>query len=184
VIATGGRATVRGASKFHPMPIRGCEQAFVIDHERAVIDADRLPDPVIVLDAVGHIEAIGIGELLASHGKVVTVVTPLPMPMLLDRETMGAALPRAVRAGMRWRPNTVLGAIGEHSVTLVDTLSGHPEVISPVGTVVIRTHGLPNDELYFALRQHVAEVARVGDAVAVRPVDRAIFDGHVVGRSL
>jgi pyruvate/2-oxoglutarate dehydrogenase complex dihydrolipoamide dehydrogenase (E3) component len=184
VIATGGRANVTGASKFHPMPIRGSDQAFVIDHERAVIDAEHLPDPVIVLDAVGHIEAIGVGELLASLGKTVTVVTPLPMPMLLDRETMGVALPRAVRAGMRWRPNTVLGAIGEHSVTLVDTLSGQAETMSPVHTAVIRTHGLPNDALYFALRRQVTEVARVGDAIAVRPVDRAIFDGHVVGRAL
>lgn len=184
VIATGGRATVFGASKFHPMPIRGCEQTFVIDHEQALIDVATLPDPVIILDAVGHIEAIGIGELLASLGKTVTVVTPLPMPMLLDRETMGAALPRAARAGMRWRPNTVLATIGEHSVTLIDTLSGQAETVAPLGTVVIRTHGLPNDELYFALRERVAEVARVGDAVAVRPVDRAIFDGHVVGRAL
>lgn len=183
VVATGGRATVAGASKFHPMPIPGSEQDFVIDHEHALIDAADLPDPIVVLDAVGHIEAIGIGELLASLGKTVTVVTPLPMPMLLDRETMGSALPRAVRAGMVWRPNTVLGAIGDHSVTLVDALSGRPETM-PVGTVVIRTHGVPNDELYFALRQRVGEVARVGDAVAVRPVDRAIFDGHVVGRSL
>jgi len=85
---------------------------------------------------------------------------------------------------MRWRPNTVIGAIGEHSVILIDTLSGQSETINPVGTVVIRTHGLPNDALYFALRREVSEVARVGDAVAVRPVDRAIFDGHVVGRSL
>jgi hypothetical protein len=184
VIATGGHATVSGASKFHPMPIRGSERDFVLDHERAVRDAARLPDPVIILDAVGHIEAIGIGELLANEGKSVTVVTPLPMPVLLDRETMGAALPRAVRAGMRWRPNTALAAIGDHDVTLVDTLSGQPETIRPVGTVVIRTHGLPNDALYFALREQIAEVARVGDAVAVRPVDRAIFDGHVVGRAL
>lgn len=166
------------------MPIRGCERDFVIDHEQALIDAERLPDPVVILDAVGHIEAIGIGELLATLGKAVVVATPLPMPMLLDRETMGCALPRAVRAGMRWRPNTVLGAIGDRNVTLIDTLSGQAETVSPVATVVIRTHGLPNDELYFALREKVSEVARVGDAVAVRPVDRAIFDGHVVGRSL
>jgi hypothetical protein len=30
----------------------------------------------------------------------------------------------------------------------------------------------------------VPEVIRVGDAVAVRPADRAIFDGHLAGRQL
>jgi hypothetical protein len=54
----------------------------------------------------------------------------------------------------------------------------------PADTVVIRTHGLSNDELYFALQDRVPEVVRVGDAVAARPADRAIFDGHRVGRAL
>ena len=35
--------------------------------------------------------------------------------------------------------------------------------------------------LYFALQRKVPEVIRVGDAVAVRPADRAIFDGRMDG---
>ena len=50
--------------------------------------------------------------------------------------------------------------------------------------MVIRTNGLPNDELYFALQGKVSEVIRVGDAIAVRPADRAIFDGHMTARRL
>jgi hypothetical protein len=49
---------------------------------------------------------------------------------------------------------------------------------------VIRTHGLPVDALYFALRDRVEDVVRVGDAIAVRTVDRAIFDGHAAGRRI
>ena len=48
---------------------------------------------------------------------------------------------------------------------------------------MIRTHGLPEDALYQALRGRV-EVLRVGDAVAVRNVDRAIYDGHLAGRQV
>ncbi len=48
----------------------------------------------------------------------------------------------------------------------------------------MRTHGLPEDTLYFELRDRVAQVVRVGDAVAVRPADRAIFDGHLAARQL
>ncbi|MBI1818244.1 MAG: FAD-dependent oxidoreductase [Deltaproteobacteria bacterium] len=184
VVATGGRATKLGTSKFFPMPVAGSEQDFVIDHEQALLAADTLGDRIIIFDAVGHIEAIGLGELLASRGANVTVVTTLPMPINLDRETMGYALPRAVRAGMRWRPNTALGMIGDHAVTLVDTLSRQLEQIERVDTVVIRTNGLPNDELYFALKDQVPEVIRIGDAVAVRLADRAIFDGHMAGRTL
>ena len=50
--------------------------------------------------------------------------------------------------------------------------------------VVIRTHGRAASELYFALEGKVEELHRVGDAVAVRYVDRAVFDGHLAGRAV
>jgi hypothetical protein len=183
VVATGARATTSGASKWHPMPVPGSDQPFVIDHERALVEADGLGGRVVILDVVGHIEAIGLGERLATAGAEVTVACPLPTPMLLDPETMAAALPRMARAGARWRPNTAMISIGDHEVTLIDTLSLAIETL-PADSVVIRTHGLPNDDLYFALDGRVPEAMRVGDAVAARPADRAIFDGHRAGRAL
>jgi 2,4-dienoyl-CoA reductase-like NADH-dependent reductase (Old Yellow Enzyme family) len=184
VIATGGRATKDGAAKWHPLPIPGSEQDFVVDHEQALADPDALGRRVVILDAVGHIEGIGLAELLASRGVEVTLATPLPQPLVLDAETAGMALPRAVRAGATWSPYTALAAIGAHEVTLVDLLAGTTRAVARVDTVVIRTHGLPNDELYFALQGEVPELVRVGDAVAVRTADRAIFDGHMAGRGL
>jgi 2,4-dienoyl-CoA reductase-like NADH-dependent reductase (Old Yellow Enzyme family) len=184
IVATGGRASKTAAAKGPPMPVRGSEQRFVLDHETALQQVETLGKRVVILDIVGHIEAIGLGELLARQGVEVTVVTPFPLPICLDRETLGYALPRAVQAGMRWRPNTAIAAIGEHEVTLVDVLSRRPEQIAGVDTVVVRTHGVADDGLYFALRDRVPEVVRVGDAVAVRTCDRAIFDGHMAGRTL
>jgi 2,4-dienoyl-CoA reductase-like NADH-dependent reductase (Old Yellow Enzyme family) len=184
VAATGGRPSTVAVSKWHRLPVPGSEQPFVLDHERALLEAERLGPRIVVLDAVGHIEGIGLGHLLATLGKDVTVVHPLPAPILLDAETLACALPLAVRAGMRWRPSTALAAIGDHQVTLVDVLSQRAEIVSPVDQVVIRTHGEPEAALYFALREHVPEVIRVGDAVAVRLADRAIHDGHLAGRRL
>ncbi|HJQ83440.1 MAG TPA: FAD-dependent oxidoreductase [Candidatus Binatia bacterium] len=184
VVATGALASTTAPSKLHPLPVPGAERDFVVDHERAVADPGALGRRVVVLDAVGHIEAIGLGHLLAERGVEVTVVTPLAIPVLLDPETLACALPLAVRAGMRWRPSTVLAAVGEHEVTLVDALSGRAERVGDVDTVVIRTHGVANAALYFALRGRVPELVRVGDAVAARLADRAIFDGHVAGRQI
>jgi len=116
-------------------------------------------------------------------GRDVTVVTPLATPILLDAETVAHALPLAARAGIRWRPSTVLAAIGEHDVTLVDALTQRAETV-PVDAVVVRTHGVADGALYLALEGRVPEVVRVGDAVAVRFADRAIFDGHMTGRRL
>lgn len=187
VVATGGRATTTTPSKWHPLPVAGSDQPWVVDHEQALRDA--LADPaslgqrVVILDAVGDIAAIGLGHLLATAGIDVTAVTPLPNPILVDNETNSRALPRAARAGMTWRPNTALVAIGDHEVTLADALTYAMETL-PADTVVIRTHGEPEDGLYFALREAVPEVVRIGDAVAVRWVDRAIFDGHLAARHI
>jgi 2,4-dienoyl-CoA reductase-like NADH-dependent reductase (Old Yellow Enzyme family) len=186
VVATGGVADKGIKAKYHPTPVLGWEQDWVLDHEDALVRAlvGELQGTVVVLDAVGHIEAIGLGEVLGSQGVDVTVVTALPAPILLDPETQAAALPRAVRAGMAWRPNTVLGAIGDHEVTLVDALSRAIEQVTGVDWVVIRTHGRPDDALYHELLGEGPEVVRVGDAVAVRPADRAIWDGHQAARAL
>jgi pyruvate/2-oxoglutarate dehydrogenase complex dihydrolipoamide dehydrogenase (E3) component len=97
VIATGGRATVDTPSKSHPMPIAGSDQPWVVDHETAIREAESIGQRVVIVDAIGHIEAIGVGHLLAERGRDVSVVTPLATPLLLDAETMQKALPRAVR---------------------------------------------------------------------------------------
>lgn len=188
VIATGGLPTKSGHSAYHPMPVLGSEQEWVYDHvtalQIALADPDRLGARIVILDAVGHVQAVGLGELLASQGREAICVCPLPMLMGADGETGMAALPRAVRAGMQWRPNTAMAAIGDHDVTVVDVLSMTFDTIPDVDSVVIRTTGLPNDALATALEGRIEDLHVIGDAIAVRPADRAIFEGHRVGRTL
>jgi hypothetical protein len=97
---------------------------------------------------------------------------------------MARALPRMVRAGAAWRPNTILAAIGDHEVTTVDTLARTFDTIADVDTVVIRAHGVADSAIAVELRELVSEVHVVGDALAARWIDRAVFDGHRVGRAL
>jgi pyruvate/2-oxoglutarate dehydrogenase complex dihydrolipoamide dehydrogenase (E3) component len=183
IVATGGRATTTEPSKSHPFPLPGLDQAWVIDHERAITQRASLGERVLVLDAVGDIAAIGVAHLLAEGGHQVTCATPLASPVLLDAETLQKALPRAVRAGVRWRPNTALAMAGDREAVLVDVLARTPETV-PVDHLVIRTHGVPVAGLASSLTGHVPQVITVGDAVAVRWADRAIFDGHIAGRAV
>jgi 2,4-dienoyl-CoA reductase-like NADH-dependent reductase (Old Yellow Enzyme family) len=184
VVATGAQATTTNHSKWHPLPIEGGDQPWVITDVDAVRDPGAAGANVVVLDAVGDINAIGIGELLAATGRSVQVLSPLPSPMLLDPETMARALPRLVRAGARWRPNTIVASIGDHEVTTIDTLARSFDTIAPVDTVVVRTHHVADASLADALRDRLPAVHVVGDAVAARWVDRAIFDGHRAGRTI
>jgi len=96
---------------------------------------------------------------------------------------MQKALPRAVRAGVRWMPNTAVVAIGDHEVTVANVMSYAIETLL-ADHVVIRTHGIANDALFNELRDDVPEIVRVGDAVVPRLADRAIYDGHLAARAL
>ena len=69
IVATGGRATTQGLAKWWSMPVPGSEQAFVIDHERALREHASLGPRVVIFDVVGHIEGPGLAELLASRGR-------------------------------------------------------------------------------------------------------------------
>ena len=137
----------------------------------------------MILDAVGDIAAIGLGHLLAFGGTQVTAVSPLPSPILsTTRPTHGRCHARRAPGWCggrtpRW------SQIGDHTVTLADALTYKMETLD-ADTVVIRTHGEPVADLYFALPDQVPEVVRIGDAVAVRWADRAIFDGHLAARAL
>ena len=155
IVATGGHATKDGRSAYHPMPVPGAEQDWVLDTvealRRAEEEPDRLGARVVVLEAVGHVQGVGLGELLARQGRQTTVVSTLPVLLACDGETQAAILPRAVQAGMVWRPSTALGAIGDHEVTLIDVLSHRAET-QPADTVVIVTNGVPDASLHRALR--------------------------------
>ena len=183
IVATGGMPTTRSWAANHELPLPGSDDASVVDHETAIADPEALGANVVVLDLVGHIEGVGLAELLASSGRAVTLVSPLGGLPLLDSVTAGTALRRAVRAGAVWLPNGTITAVRPGEADVVDGLSGETRTI-PADTVVVRAFGLPADDLYFALLGKVADVVRVGDAVAVRTADRAIFDGHLAGRAV
>ena len=181
VIAAGGAATTAFPATFYSAPVPGGDLSHVVTHEVAVAAPDRLGRRVVIADVVGHVEGIGIAELLASTGRTVVLSMPFPAPPNLDGETAGPALSRAVRAGAIWRPQTLIESIASEKVRLRDMLSGRVDTVD-ADSVVVRTHGRPLDALYHEARALGLDVVRVGDAVAPRTADRAIYDGHIAGR--
>ena len=158
----------------------------MLDHESgAARRSIELGARVVIFDVVGHIEAIGLGELLARRGVEVdrgdAVRDADAASIARPPATPCRAPPRPACAG---GPTPALVAIGDARVTLLDVFSRRTETVADVDRVVIRTHGVADDALYFALLGRVPEVVRVGDAVAVRWADRAIFDGHMAGRAV
>jgi hypothetical protein len=69
-------------------------------------------------------------------------------------------------------------------VGLFNLYTGAPDAIEGVDTVVLATGPTANDELYLALKGQLANVRRIGDCVAPRKLDHAIYEGELAGREL
>ena len=190
IVATGATARASSHSKWHPDVI-GADDPMVIDHETALRRAiGEDPGPigpnVVILDSVGHIEGVALAELLAEQGHTVALAMPMASPMLLDPETMPVALGRARRRGVEFLPFTLVPVVSStDGVMVVDALARQPDTRTDVDTVVIRSHEVAiGSELADELREAGIETHLVGDAVAARLADRAIFDGHLAGRAV
>ena len=79
----------------------------------------------------------------------------------------------------------LIGGFSAKGITSAGTLSREgfrriaEEFLAPV-----RTHHKSVDALYFALKDLGLNVHRVGDAVACRKLDHAIYEGYLAGREL
>ncbi len=74
--------------------------------------------------------------------------------------------------------------ISGSTVTLFDKLMKTERKIEGVDNVVWIGNNRPNDELYFELKSLGLNIRRIGDCVAPRSIDYAIWEGEQVGRAI
>jgi hypothetical protein len=140
---------------------------------------------VIVVDGNGHWEAAGTAEFLADAGCEVEIVTYRPV-VGHDLESTNFALfcQRAGQKGIAFTPFTELKAIEPERVLLLHSLSGEERWVEGIDAVVPVLPRRSRDDLYFALRdlvaQHGADVQleRLGDAAASRLIQLVLTEAH------
>ena len=143
------------------------------------------PGPVVLLDDVGHMEAMGVAQHLTERGCQVTVVTRFSELASEIRPAWAtwSGKEHLARAGVVLLARTFISAIGDGSVT-VSPLDGGADVEVPAAAVVHVTFHEPNLELAGALAAVVGEVHVVGEARTQRFLTASIRDGFEAGRNL
>jgi hypothetical protein len=189
VVATGSTWETTGRSVHVPATDRvvRADGAHVIDPISAISDPESCGRNVVIADDNGTYLPLGLAEQLASTGRDVTIVTPLAgVGSKLGAELtaeLGWAYPRIVRAGVKVRPYSYVQRIEAGTAVIGSVWGEEPETMAAdtVITVLLRK---ANDGLFLELYAQDQDVQRIGDCLAPRELDHALFEGARVGHAL
>ncbi|NJO55170.1 MAG: hypothetical protein HC834_01155, partial [Rhodospirillales bacterium] len=144
------------------------------------------PGKAVIIDRIGDPVGMGVAERLAEEGWRVEVVTS---DMFVgQRLTASLELTpwnqRAAAKGIAFRPQIKVGKLANRQLVGNDAFDRREIVIDDVDLVVPVVHEVPDEALYFALKQAGQRVFRAGDCVAPRYMSQAILEGYRAGREV
>ena len=141
---------------------------------------------VLVIDGIGFHDTTGVAEALAERGASVEVVTASlyvggDLGTTLDYEHWSR---RMGEMGATLTPDTVILAVGDHTIDGLDVYTGEPRHWESIDALVVGYPAVADDGLYFELRDRHPSVQRVGDCVAPRRAQAAVIEGNFAARAL
>jgi mycofactocin system FadH/OYE family oxidoreductase 2 len=188
VVATGAVPSRTGFSSVNPLveTLPGVDQETVLTGWDVLLGDRPLGKRVVVLDDDGTRAVAGVCEVLLDRGSEVELVSRWNalFPTTLTTLDMAHLYSRLLGKGLDYRLNAWASAIEGDRLTVFNLYTGAAETIEGVDTVVLAAGSKANDDLYIALKGRVANLHRIGDCVAPRKLDHAIYEGYLAGREL
>ncbi len=185
IIATGSLPRVNGFQIAAPgEPAKGTELPHVISSTDLLTRKDiTFGQTALILDDIGHYEAIAAAEYLITKGVAVTWVTRFSMfaPQADSFSRATPALERLFMGEFELLTRHHLAEVrpGECSVR---PLQGARLRTVPADHVIMVQPGEPLRDIYNDLRGTIPGLTIIGDAATPRDVQFAISEGHMAGR--
>lgn len=140
---------------------------------------------VVVIDTRGLHPGSDVSEILLDNGNRVEMATTAPYAgSNLQPLVWRKIYERLLNKGLVVAGFTEVVGLGEGSVTLRSTVTGREESREGVDVVVFADYRRAMDGLYRELKGRVGELYAVGDCLAPRTVEQAMYEGHGVGRRI
>ena len=140
---------------------------------------------VVVVDTRGLHPGSDVSEILLDHGNRVEMATTAPYAgSNLQPLVWRMIYERLLNKGLVVSAFTEMAGLGEGSVTLRSTVTGREENREGVDAVVFADTRRAMDGLYRQLKDRVEELYAVGDCLAPRTAEQAMYEGHKVGRGI
>ncbi len=186
IIATGSTPRVDGVQASNPGdPATGVDQPHVVSSIDLLTGGRPNPGQhALVVDDVGHYEALGVAEELIQRGCEVTFVTRHTAigyqldAMFMTAPTLGRMPHNRLHLHSRYR----LTSIEKDTATIEPiydaTYDNSAKLTVKADTVVLVSHNRSNSDLYDALEAKGVNAFVVGDARNPRTMQEAIGEGY------
>lgn len=191
VLATGSTWRADGVGRAADRPIPHDNTVKILTPDQ-IMDGELPADgPVLVYDDDHYYMGSVIAEKLAKAGHSVTLATPAAEISAFTANTL--ELSRVTRrldeAGVHMLTHSVLGKISGERALLVHAHTAKAHEIH-VATIVMVTARLPNEQLYYDLKEEakgnidggIKSVGRIGDCLAPAAIFQAVYTGHKYAR--
>jgi NADPH-dependent 2,4-dienoyl-CoA reductase/sulfur reductase-like enzyme len=182
IVATGSKP------KAHP--VGGADGPGVCNVWQVLDQEVEVGQNVCLIDYDGHHRATATAEYLADQGKTVHIICSSLFigAELGPTQDLYLTRQRLLQKGVTFTPDIavmeVSGEIGNKTIKGFNVYNNVWDEWSGYDTLVLAMGQAADEDLYFALKGKVKELHRIGDCVAPRKVDMAIWEGHELGRTL
>jgi thioredoxin reductase len=182
IIATGSQPKAQ--------PVGGAEGPGIFNVWQVLNGEADLGENVCLIDYDGHHRASATAEFLANLGKKVHMITSSLFvgAELGPTQDLYLARQRLLQKGVSFTPDIavmeVSGEIGAKVVKGFNVYNNVWDQWGPYDSLVLAMGQKVDDALYMSLKGKVPELYRIGDSVAPRKADMAIWEGHRVGREI
>jgi mycofactocin system FadH/OYE family oxidoreductase 2 len=143
-------------------------------------------DRVLYIDETGSHRATGTAEKLADQGKKVDMVTS-ELFVGIELAPLGdlyLSRQRLLQKGVTFITDVVIEEIQGTRIQAHDLYTGLPLVYQDYDTIILDVPQRAEEQLYRQLKGQVPELYRIGDCLAPRTIETAVFEGAKVGGDL
>lgn len=190
IVATGSSPRRDGFSSVNPMvhQLPGADQPNVVTFYEVLLQSAEIGKRVLVLDDDGSRYTAGSTELLLDRGHEVELVTRHTslFPLMAPTLDLPVLYKELFTKGLKHRTVSWAKEIDGDKVTIFSLFNGHEEVLEGIDTVVLATGHKSDNRLYSALKEAMPEtqIHGIGDCMAPRQIQHAIYEGMLAGREL
>jgi mycofactocin system FadH/OYE family oxidoreductase 2 len=167
-------------------PVKGADGSRVFNVWQVLKGEADLGEKIMFIDYDGHHQATSTAEFLADQGKEVHIITPSLFvgAELGPTQDLYLTRQRLMQKGVTFTPDFAVMEIKDTEIHGFNVYSNEWKVFEGYDTVVVAMGNQVEDSLCQALKGRIRELYRVGDCVAPRKADMAIYEGYMVGKKL